>query len=56
MFCNRLADSIKGPRMEIKVKSLTMFGYIARSQRTWFYKVQDHNLLKDMLNLLKVQY
>nr|CAI5859942.1 unnamed protein product [Callosobruchus analis] len=50
---DRLSESMKGQKSEVKVQSLTVLGYIARSQPTWLYKLQDHTLLRDMLYLLK---
>ncbi|VEN41264.1 unnamed protein product [Callosobruchus maculatus] len=50
---DRLSESMKGQKSEVKVQSLTVLGYIARSQPTWLYKLQDHALLRDMLYLLK---
>ncbi|CAH1170194.1 unnamed protein product [Phaedon cochleariae] len=50
---DRLSDSMKLPKVETKVQALTLFGYVARRQPTWLYKLQEHNLLKDLLKLLK---
>ncbi|XP_050499567.1 hamartin isoform X4 [Diabrotica virgifera virgifera] len=50
---DRISDSIKGPKVEIKVQALTLFGYVARRQPTWLYKLQEHILLRDILKLLR---
>lgn len=41
-------------KSEVRIKGLTLMGYIVRSQPTWLYKLQEHNLLKELLKLLKV--
>ncbi|KAJ8924577.1 hypothetical protein NQ315_000726 [Exocentrus adspersus] len=50
---DRLSESIKSPKTEIKVQALTLLGHVARSQPTWLYKLQEHNLLRDILQFLK---
>ncbi|CAG9857248.1 unnamed protein product [Phyllotreta striolata] len=50
---DRLSDSLRGPKLETKVQALTLFGYVARKQPTWLYKLQEHPLLKDLLKSLK---
>ncbi|KAG5882070.1 hypothetical protein JTB14_023790 [Gonioctena quinquepunctata] len=50
---DRLSDSIKVLKVETKVQALTLFGYVARRQPTWLYKLQEHCLLRDLLKLLK---
>lgn len=50
----RLWDSLKGTNAENRIKGLTLFGYVVRNQPTWLYKLQDHNLLRELLKLLKV--
>ncbi|CAH1109601.1 unnamed protein product [Psylliodes chrysocephalus] len=50
---DRLSDSMKGPKLEIKVQALTLFGYVARRQPTWLYKLQEHGLLRELLKSLK---
>ncbi|XP_074042761.1 tuberous sclerosis 1 protein hamartin isoform X2 [Leptinotarsa decemlineata] len=50
---DRLSDSMRGSKIDTKVQALTLFGYVARRQPTWLYKLQEHCLLKDLLKLLK---
>ncbi|KAJ8957088.1 hypothetical protein NQ318_007302 [Aromia moschata] len=52
---DRLCESLRNQKTEIKVQALTLFGHVARSQPTWLYKLQDHVLLKEVLKLLKTE-
>ncbi|KAJ8943931.1 hypothetical protein NQ314_009595 [Rhamnusium bicolor] len=45
----------RSQKTEIKVQALTLLGHVTRSQPTWLYKLQDHNLLKDIFKLLKTE-
>lgn len=53
---DRLCDSIKNPKTELKVRvqALTLLGHIAGNQPIWLYKLPEHALFKEILKFLKV--
>ncbi|KAK9882395.1 hypothetical protein WA026_020917 [Henosepilachna vigintioctopunctata] len=50
---DRLNESLKRQETELKVKALTLLGHIVRKQPTWIYKIYEHPLMKEILNVLK---
>lgn len=52
---NKLSDSLKGSKHEPKVQALTLLGHVLRKEPPWLYKITEHNLLKDLLKLLKTE-
>lgn len=53
---DRLSDLIRekdSKGSQNKLTALTIFGYIVRAGPSWLYKVTSHNLLKDVLKLLR---
>ncbi|XP_060535653.1 hamartin isoform X1 [Cylas formicarius] len=49
---DRLYESLKSSKVELKVQALTLLGHIARSQPSWLYKLPEHVLFKELLRLL----
>lgn len=49
----RILDLIKSSN---KQKGLDILGIIVRRQPTWLYHIMQHNLFKETLKLLKVNY
>ncbi|KAF5278927.1 hypothetical protein FQR65_LT15486 [Abscondita terminalis] len=52
---NKLSDSLKGSKHEPKVQALTLLGHVLRKEPPWLYKITEHQLLKDLLKLLKTE-
>lgn len=53
----RLLDTIRGnTKTESKVQALTLLGHVLRKEPPWLYKITEHQLLRDLLKLLKVNY
>ncbi|XP_057651487.1 hamartin isoform X1 [Diorhabda carinulata] len=50
---DRLSDSLKGQKLDTKVQALTLFGYVARRQPTWLYKLEEHSLIRELLRSLR---
>ncbi|XP_075228595.1 tuberous sclerosis 1 protein hamartin isoform X2 [Lycorma delicatula] len=49
---DRLSETLRGAS---KLQGLTLLGHIVRRNPTWLYKITQHNLIKDLLKLLKVE-
>lgn len=48
---DKLLDWVNGPN---KNQAITLFGFIVEKHPSWLHKVANHQLLKDVLKLLKV--
>lgn len=48
---DRLAEWIHGPNKNV---ALSLFGHIVKKHPSWLYKIETHQLFKDILKLLKV--
>lgn len=51
---DKLCESLKNPGT--KLQALTVLGHVLRRQPAWLYKITQHQLLKDLLKLLKVYF
>lgn len=49
---DKLLDWVNGPN---KNQAITLFGFIVEKHPSWLHKVANHQLLKDVLKLLKVK-
>lgn len=49
---DKLLDWVNGPN---KNQAITLFGFIVEKHPSWLHKVGNHQLLKDVLKLLKVR-
>lgn len=38
----------------MKIQGLSLLGHIVKSEPAWIYKITNHNLMKELLKLLKV--
>jgi hypothetical protein len=38
-----------------RLSGLTVLGYVIRKQPSWLYKLTQHNLIKELLKILKVR-
>lgn len=51
---DKISNSLKSQRHDNeKVQALTLLGHVARCQPTWLYKLPSHNLMQEVLKLLK---
>ncbi|GLV45534.1 Tsc1 [Carabus blaptoides fortunei] len=50
---DRLCESLKSSAA--KLQALTVLGHVLRRQPAWLYKITQHQLLKDLLKLLKTE-
>nr|XP_018900314.1 PREDICTED: hamartin isoform X1 [Bemisia tabaci]XP_018900315.1 PREDICTED: hamartin isoform X1 [Bemisia tabaci]XP_018900316.1 PREDICTED: hamartin isoform X1 [Bemisia tabaci] len=48
---DRLGEHIRGSS---KVQALTLLGHVVKRQPSWLFKIVNHQLMKDVLKLLKV--
>lgn len=49
---DRSVEWLRGPN---KIQAVALFGHIVKRHPTWLYKVAGHQLVKDILKLLKVR-
>ena len=54
LLCDRLAEGL-GSSDKGRTIALDMLGYIVRKQSTWLHRVARHQLIKDLLRLLKTE-
>ncbi|BES98251.1 Tuberous sclerosis [Nesidiocoris tenuis] len=52
-FFDRMSDSIRSSHH--KLQALTLFGHVVCRHPSWLYKIMQHNLIKDLLRLLKAE-
>ncbi|GJQ87097.1 putative hamartin protein [Trypoxylus dichotomus] len=52
---DKISESIRSPRDNMKIQGLSLLGYIVRIQPAWMYKITNHSLMKDLLKLLKTE-
>lgn len=50
---DRLGDALKNSGT--KLQALTVLGHVLRKQPAWLYRITQHQLLKDLLKLLKTE-
>ena len=53
-MCDRLAEGLRSSD-KARTIALDMLGYIVRKQPTWLHRVAQHQLIKDLLRLLKTE-
>ncbi|XP_018331114.1 hamartin isoform X2 [Agrilus planipennis] len=51
----KISDSIRGSKTDTKVQALTLLGHVLRKQPPWLFKITEHQLLRDLLKLLKTE-
>ncbi|KAK7868192.1 hypothetical protein R5R35_003057 [Gryllus longicercus] len=49
---DKITDTLKGP---LKLQALTLLGHIVRRRPTWVYKITQHQIMKELLKLLKAE-
>ena len=54
LLCERLAEGLRSSD-KARIIALNMLGYIVRKQSTWLHRVAQHQLIKDLLRLLKTE-
>uniref|UniRef100_A0A0A9Z4N6 Hamartin n=2 Tax=Lygus hesperus TaxID=30085 RepID=A0A0A9Z4N6_LYGHE len=52
-FFDRMSDSIRSSHNKLQV--LTLLGHVVCRHPSWLYKIMHHNLIKDLLRLLKAE-
>ncbi|KRT84086.1 hypothetical protein AMK59_564 [Oryctes borbonicus] len=52
---DKISESIRSSKDNMKIQGLTLLGHIVRSQPAWMYKITSHSLMKDLLQLLKTE-
>jgi len=54
LLCDRLAEGLRSSD-KVRTIALDMLGYIVRKQPTWLHKIAQHQLIKDLMRLLKTE-
>ena len=54
LLCDRMAEGLRSSD-KARTIALDMLGYIVRKQPTWLHRVAQHQLIKDLLRLLKTE-